>query len=128
MAEVHDHAITMTFMARGGRHAAVLAADVRAYVLRQGGTVTDETITPGLTTEERESAQVEVLERDLHVIKPPRVENFPQTRHQKNPGESEADFSERMARVQSEALSEKKAQADAEGDDPIEKFKGVFGG
>lgn len=61
MAEIHDHAITMTFMARGGRHAAVLATDIQGYVHRRGGMVVETAFTPPLTTEEREQAQEIVL-------------------------------------------------------------------
>jgi hypothetical protein len=64
------------------------------------------------------------------------IEQMPQTRYERLPGESEVDFSARMAEIQSEAMQERKRDADiasqagyeeaAYSDSPLAKFKRVW--
>lgn len=54
------------------------------------------------------------------------IEQMPQTRYERLPGESEVDFSARMAEVQSEAMRERHDERDDEADDPLAKFKRVW--
>jgi hypothetical protein len=51
----------------------------------------------------------------------------PQLRYERLPGESETDFSIRMSKIQAEQMAERQAESVKRGDDPLTKFRRVWG-